>query len=413
VTGVGIVSPVGIGKDAFWKSLTEGRSGISRITRFDTSKLSVQVGGEVKDFDPRRYVDEERLPAMGRSTQFAIAAAKMAVEDAGLEPRGGNDSPLSLIVGTSSPPADSIEEQLSLVHEQDSCLKAHPHALAAIYPHSPTAEVSNALRLFGSTSTISTACASGCNAIGAGLIEIRTGREEMVLAGAAESVLAYFTFIAYISTGLLAENTDMPPERIMRPFDKKRHGGVVSEGAAFVMLEELEHARARGARIYAELAGYSSQDRFRGSMRTLPIKQGMVNAMRAVLRDARMPPSEVDCICANGVSSPILDKMETLALKEIFGDYAYRLPVSSIRSMIGIPTAAATPMQLIAALLSFQTDIIPPTINYENPDPDCDLDYVPNTARVNRVNVALLNNHALDGSDAALVARRHQNSYGA
>jgi len=232
----------------------------------------------------------------------------------------------------------------------------------------------------------------------------------MVLAGATENVLAYFTFVAYISTGLLAENTEMPSESIMRPFDKKRHGGVISEGAAFFVLEELEHARARAAGIYGEIAGYASRDKCRGSMRMLPMKQGMLNTMQDAIQDARIMPDEVDYVCANGVSSPILDRMETLALKEMFGERAYRIPVSAIRSMIGIPTACAVPMQLVAALLSFQTDIIPPTINYENPDPDCDLDYVPNTARINRVNTALLNNHALDGSDAVLIVKRYNNS---
>jgi 3-oxoacyl-[acyl-carrier-protein] synthase II len=181
---------------------------------------------------------------------------------------------------------------------------------------------------------------------------------------------------------------------------------VLSEGSAFVVLEELEHARLRGAHVYGEVAGFASADRFRGPMRTLPVKQGMLNTMKAALADARIPPGQVDYVCANGVSTQMLDKMETLALKELFGKYAYRLPMSSIKSMLGIPNSSAGPMELVSALLTIQTDIIPPTINYEEPDPDCDLDYVPNEARLNRVNVALLNNHALDGGNAALVIRR-------
>lgn len=407
VTGVGIVSPVGIGKDAFWKSLIEGKSGISHITRFDTGRLSVRVGGEVKDFDPLAYIEEDRLAAMGRSTQFAVASAKMALKDAGITPGKTNNSRISLIAGTTSPPVDSIETELEVVlRNKDSNLTARPHALAAICPHSPAAEVSQAIGCFDSVFTISTACTSGFNSIGAGLKEIRAGQKDIVLVGATENMFAYFTFIAYLSTGLLAGVSDLPPEKIMRPFEKNRHGGVISEGAAFLVLEELDHARLRGAHIYGEVAGYALRDKFRGSMRSLPIKQGMFNAMKAALADARISPSEVDYVCANGVSTVVLDKMETLALKELFGDHAYRLPISSVKSIIGIPNSAAGPMELVAALLAFQTDTIPPTINYENPDPECDLDYVPNVARRNRVSVALLNNHALDGSDAVLVAKR-------
>ncbi|UCD56373.1 MAG: beta-ketoacyl-[acyl-carrier-protein] synthase family protein [Candidatus Hydrogenedentota bacterium] len=405
VTGMGFVSSVGTGKDTFWKSLTEGKSGVSHITYFDTSMLPVRIAGEVKDFKPADYVDESRLPITSRSAQFAVGAAKMAVEDAGILPENTGNSRLSLIVGTTSPPVDSIEDHINNVWGKESPhLSTRPHDLASICPHSPTAEVSHALGFFDSASTVSTVCTSGSNAIGGGLREIRAGRKDIVLAGATESTIVFFTFLTFISAGLLAQNTDVPPEKIMRPFDKKRQGGVLSEGAAFVVLEELEHARLRGAHIYGEIAGYSLQNKTRGLSY---IKRGMVNSIREALGDARMPPSEVDYICAHGVSSLISDKMETLAFKEVFGAHAYRVPVSSIKSMTGIPNSAAGPMELGAVLLSFQTDIIPPTINYENPDPECDLDYVPNTARFNRINAALLNNHGLDGANAVLIAKRY------
>ncbi len=410
VTGIGVVSSVGIGKQQWWRSLVEGRSGVSPITYFDTSELPVHVGGEVKNFKPSLYVDENRLPVTARYTQFAIAAAKMAAEDGGMRPNQHSNSRPSLILGTTSPPVDSVETQLKSVLQEKTHLHVSAHALTAICPHAPTAEVANALGFFESTSTISTACTSGFNAIGAGLRDIQTGRKDIVLAGATESTLAFFTFLAFIASGLLAKNSDMPPEAIMRPFDRKRHGGVLSEGSTFVVLEELEHARMRGAHIYGEIAGFASREKHRGSMRTLPIKQGMVHAMREALADARIRPEDVDFVSANGTSGVISDKMETLALKEVFGKHAYRLPISSIKSMTGIPNSTAGPMQLAAALMSFETDIIPPTINYECPDPDCDLDYVPNVARINRVNVALLNNHALDDSNAVLVAKRYSDS---
>lgn len=406
VTGIGVVSPVGTGKRKFWESLVEGRTGISEITYFDTSNLPVRYAGEVKGFDAAEYVDEDRLSTTGRYVHFAVGAVKMALADAGISPESNGAYRTGLVVGTTSPPIDSIEEQVAHILQDMSSPKARPEGLSAVCPHSPTAEIANALGFFETVSTISTVCTSGINAIGAGLKEIRSGRKDVMVVGATESTIAAFTFLGYISAGLVVENIDMPPGRIMRPFDKERCGAVLSEGSAFFVLEELERARLRRAHIYGEIAGCASRDRFRGSMRSLPVKQGMVNTIRAALADARTPPGEIDYVCANGVSTQMLDKMETLALKEVFGDYAYRLPISATKSMLGIPNSSAGPMDLAAALMAFQNDVIPPTINYETPDPDCDLDYVPNVARANRVNVALLNNHAFDGGNAALVARR-------
>ena len=403
VTGIGVVSPVGTGKDKFWNSLVEGKSGISRITLFDTTGLSVHVAGEVKDFDPTEYMEEYRLPMTGRYVHFAVGAARMAAEDAGFSSETVNGSRIGLVTGTTSPACDSVEENLRAIAEGESPV-ANPFGLAAVAPHSPSAEISHALNIFESISTITTVCTSGTNAIGMGLNAIREGHKDVVVAGATESTLAFFTFTGFIAAGLLVENSDLPPEKIMRPYDKNRSGGVLAEGAAFVVLEELGHARLRGAHIYGEVAGYALRDRIRGKGSS---KQTMLWAMKQALADARTSPSEVDYICANGVSSEVLDKMETRALKELFGAYAYRLPISAIKSTIGIPNSAIGPMQLITALLAFQTDIIPPTINYETPDPECDLDYVPNTARLNRVNAALINNHALDGGAAALVAKRY------
>ncbi len=408
VTGIGMVTPIGTGKEQFWKSLVEGRTGISEITYFDTSKLSVHYAGEVKGFDAAAYVDEDRLAVTGRYVHFAVGAVKMAMADAQLRQKTNGALRPGLIVGTTSPPVDAIEGQVANILQNLTSPKAQPEALSAVCPHSPTAEVANALGCFDVVSTISTVCTSGSNAIGAGLREIRSGRKDIMVVGATESTIVLFTFLAYISAGLLVESTDMPPEKIMRPFDKNRFGAVLSEGAAFFVLEELDHARLRAAHIYGEITGYASRDRLRGSMRSLPVKRGMVNTMKAALEDSRTAPGEIDYVCANGVSTQMLDKMETLALKEVFGDYAYRLPISAIKSMIGIPNSCAGPMDLATALMAFQDDIVPPTINYENPDPDCDLDYVPNEARRNRVNVALLNNHALDGGNAALIVKRYE-----
>jgi len=406
VTGIGVVSPIGTGKEKFWESLIAGKSGISKITYFDTSNLPVHYAGEVKDFKASEYIEEDRLALTGRYVHFAVGAVKMALADAGISAKGNGTARPGLVVGTTSPPADYIENYVANTLQNTSSPKAPPEALSSICPHSPTAEIANAFGGFETVSTISTVCTSGCNAIGAGLKEIRSGRKKIMVAGATESTIVLFTFLAYISAGLLVTDTDIPPEKIMRPFDKKRCGAVLSEGSAFFVLEEFEHARLRGAHIYGEIAGYASRDRFRGSMRTLPVKQGMAETMKAGLADARMPPEEIDYICANGVSTQMLDKMETLALKEVFGDYAYRIPITATKSMLGIPNSSAGPMDLANVLMAFQNNAIPPTINYENPDPNCDLDYVPNTPRANRVGAALVNNHAMDGGNAALVIKR-------
>jgi 3-oxoacyl-[acyl-carrier-protein] synthase II len=403
VTGIGVVSPVGNGKNAFWTSLTEGKSGIAPITYFDTSKLAVDYAGEVKDFDAADYVDETRLPFTGRYVHFAVAAAKMAMEDADIAWEGNNDPGFSVILGTTTPSCEHCEDQLRSILKDEDNPQANPFGLASIVVHSAAAEISYELGVFDSTTTVSTICTSGLNAVGMGLREIQAGRKDIVVAGSSESTITFFVFLGYIAAGLLVENTQFPPDKVMRPYDKDRCGGVMGEGASFLVLEELEHARLRGARIYGEVTGYGFKDKFRGPKST---KQTMVNSMRAALADARMAPTEIDYVSANGVSTVALDKVETQALKEIFGDYAYRLPVSAIKSMIGIPNSAHGPMQLASVLMSFQTDIIPPTINYDTPDPECDLDYVPNTARVNRVNAALVNTHAWDGGNAVVIAKR-------
>ncbi len=406
VTGVGVVSSVGNGKDAFWKSLTEGRSGVSYVTRFDTSKLPVHHAGEVKNFDAADYMDEIQLQIHGKCVQFAFAAIKMALQDAGISPDLFDKTRLAIFGGTTAPSADNIEKHLSTAINDDP-FEVPPYAFASMAVHGAVGEASHSVDLFDSATTISTHCTSGLNAIGAGLNEIRRGRRDIVVAGATESMLSYYAFISYILAGLLVYDDGTPPEKIMRPFDRHRRGGVVSEGAAFIVIEEEEHARARGAHIYGEVVGHGYKDKVSGPKAT---KRTMVNAIRAALSDSRMPPTDVDYVLANGSSTVVQDMMETRALKEVFGQQAYRLPISAIKSMIGIPNSAIGPMQVVAALMSFETDIIPPTINYETPDPECDLDYVPNNARFNRVNTALINVHGLDGACAAVIAKRYRNS---
>ncbi len=405
VTGVGVVSSVGIGKEAFWDSLVSGRSGITRVTHFDTSDLLAHHAGEVKDFTPTDYLDELQVQMNGRCVHYAVAAGKIALEDAGIGAGTVPKSRLSVIGGTTAPSCDSIEKHL-LTALTDDPSNLPPYTLASIAVHTATTVLSQNLGIFDSAITISTHCTSGSNALGAALKEIRSGRKDVVLSGSTENTLARYTYSSYIAAGMLVQDDDIPPEKVMRPFDKNRRGGVMAEGSAFLVLEELEHARSRGAHIYGEIVGYSFKDKFMGP-RSMYVT--MAGAIQGALADAQMLPDGVDLVCANGSSMVAQDKIETLVLKDIFRAQAYRIPVSAIKSMIGIPNSAIGPMQLIAALLSFETDMIPPTINYETPDPECDLDYVPNRARCNRVTGALINNLGLDGACAALIAKRYCN----
>jgi len=405
VTGLGVVSSVGIGKEAFWDSLVHGRSGVSYITRFDTSKLPVHHGGEVKNFNPTDYMDELRAQMSGRYVHFAVAGTKLALEDAGIEPDMYDRSRMVMYGGSTAPAADSIESHLRIAITDDP-FNAPPYALASIAMHSAIGEAAQTANVFDSSTTISTHCTSGLNAIGFGLDEIRKGRKDIVVAGATDCTLTYYAFISYILAGLLVPEEGVPPEKIMRPYDKNRRGGVMAEGAGFLVLEDLEHARARGAHIYGEIIGHGYKDKINLSKSTMLT---MSSAIRAALANARVRPTDVDYVLANGNSTIVQDKMETRTLKEVFGEHAYRLPVSAIKSTIGIPNSAIGPMQVIAACLAFESNLIPPTINYETPDPECDLDYVPNHARFNRVNMAVVNNYGMDGACAAVLVKRYGN----
>jgi 3-oxoacyl-[acyl-carrier-protein] synthase II len=405
VTGLGVVSSIGIGKEAFWDSLIHGRSGVSHVTRFDCSKLPVDYAAEVKDFKATDYMDELQAEMYGRYVHFAVAGVKLALKDAGIEAEKYDKSRLSMYGGATAPAVDQIEK-LFLFAMQNDPLTAPPYALAAVGMHLATGEAAQCTKLFDSSTTVSTYCTSGLNSIAMGLEDIRRGRKDIVVAGATDSHISYYTFICYILAGMILPSEGVPPEKIMRPYDKNRKCGVISEGAGFVVLEELEHARRRGAHIYCEIAGHAYKDKSVGAQAT---RQTMTNAMRGALENAHLLPGSIDCVFGNGNSTIVQDKAETQALKEVFGDYAYRLPISAIKSVIGIPNSAAGPMQLIAASLAFEDEMIPPTINYETPDPDCDLDYVPNVARCNRVNVTMVNNLGLDGACAVLIARRYQN----
>jgi beta-ketoacyl-acyl-carrier-protein synthase II len=382
-----------------------GRSGITRITQFDASNLPCQVAGEVKDFDPRQYIDFKEARRMSRCSQFAIATAREAMTDAGFNGRAPDPERVGVVLGTAVGGLEKVDEGITALR-QHGYGRVSPFAAPSSICNMPAHHLSQIYHTLGPLNTVVTACAAGAQAIGEATEVIRRGTADVVIAGGVEATIQDFTIGAFAAMRALATDFNDQPERASRPFNRDRNGFVYSEGCGIVILEDLDHAQARGARIYAEVLGQaSSSDAYHVAMPD-PSAEGAVRAMRWALRDAEIPPEEVDYINAHGTSTPANDSVETLAIKKLFGERAYSLPISSTKSMIGHPMGAAGALEAIACVLTLTHSRIHPTINYENPDPECDLDYVPNVARQAEVRTALSNSFGLGGQNACLVLRR-------
>lgn len=398
ITGLGAIAPNGIGKEAFWKALIEGQSGIGRITRFDPAKYPCQVAGEVRDFDPARYLDKKDYRRMGRATQFAVAAAKMALADAGPEGIRDGHWRRGVVVGHESMVMEVTEEQHDVFRERSDPTRIRPTTVPMTTPNAPAAAVALLLGSEDFLVTLATSCAAGLNAIGYAAEQIKEDKLDLVAAGGTSATLTPYIFGCFCSYGILTPNWD--PVRASRPFDRERDGAVYAEGAGMVILEFMEVAQARGASIYGEILGYVE-----GNRTTLKGSRGLAEAICLVLERTHLQPGDIDYICAHGPSHHEMDLQETLAIKEVFGEYAYRVPISSIKSMIGHPGTAAGSLQLIASAMAIREGWIPPTINYEHPDPQCDLDYVPNQRRRNQVKAALIISGGQGGVESCLVIR--------
>lgn len=397
ITGLGAVAPNGIGKEAFWQALIEGRSGIGRITRFDPSKYSSQVAGEVKDFDPLKYMSRKEAEGMGRATQFAVAAARMALDDAGLDDIRDSRWRRGVVVGHESLVMDVAEEQFGVFKKEGDDPTCIPRS--TLWKYTPNAPATAASLLLGSGDsliTLSNNCIAGLNAIGYAAGQIREGWLDLAVAGGTSVCLTPYLFGCFCAYGVLTSNPD--PATASRPFDRRREGVVYAEGAGMVILESLEVARERKAPIYGEVLGFSE-----GNRTCMRENAGWAEAIRLALERARLRPRDIDYICAHGVSHPTLDLWETLAIKEAFGEHAYRVPISSIKSMIGQPGAAAGSLQVIATAMAIRAGRIPPTMNYEHPDPRCDLDYVPNESRRNPIDAVLIVSGGGAGMESCLV----------
>ncbi|HWE61291.1 MAG TPA: beta-ketoacyl-ACP synthase II [Chloroflexota bacterium] len=404
ITGLGVLCPVGIGKHAVWEALQAGRSGVKRITLFDPSPYPVQIAGEVKGFDPGTLGSPKEVRRMDRYTQLSLAAAREAVADAGLGKEDLDAETAGVLIGSAAGGFQTLLEQQQVLLERGP-KRVSPFFIQNMLVDSAAGQVAIALGLRGPNMAAVSACATGTQAIGEAALMIQRGDADVMLAGGAETPIHPVILSGFAVWHALARNNEQP-ERASCPFTLDRDGFVLSEGAAVVVLESLERARARGATIYAEVAGAAATcDAY--DMADMPEDGAMAAAcMRKAVKRAGLQPEDIDYINAHGTSTPLNDKVETLAIKTVFGDHAYRLAVSSTKSMTGHMMGASGAVETVACALALRDGIIPPTINYERPDPACDLDYVPNVARPAAVRATLSNSFGLGGHNASIVLRK-------
>ncbi|GAB4524371.1 MAG: beta-ketoacyl-ACP synthase II [Anaerolineae bacterium] len=404
ITGLGAVTALGPVKD-LWDSLKNGRSGIRRIETVPIEHCQVKIAGEVRDFHPESYIDHKEARRMGRASQFACVAAAQAVEDAGYTPgeMENEGERIAVVIGTSLG-AHEMAEQSTYKYKTSGYRKPNPLALINSLPNMPAHHVSRMFKAFGPLLTPSTACAAGTQSIGEAAELIRNGRADVVISGGVEAILQDYTIAGFDAMTALATDYNDRPELASRPFDKNRSGFVFSEGCGVVVLESLAHALKRDARIYAEVLGHaSSSDAYHVAVID-PQGNGAVRSMKWALQDAHLNPEDVQYINAHGTSTQANDAIETMAIKRIFGEYAYDVTISSIKSMIGHSLAGSGAIEVIASALSLVEKIIPPTINLDTPDPDCDLDYTPHIARqLSNLKHLISNSFGLGGQNSTIV----------
>ena len=394
VTGVGTVTPIGTGREQFWRSLLAGRCGAGPVESFDTSNFQVHRGAEVKDFRASDYVFELDPGCLGRASQFAIAAARLALEDASLDPIAFDTQQAGVICGTTSGEPQVIE-QFDDQYVGGGLDRIGPEFIKQYPCHVIAANVASELGFAGEVNTIPAACAAGNYAIAHAFDLLRSGRANVMLAGGADS-FSRITFTGFARLGAIAPD-------VCRPFDRRRKGMIPGEGAGMLVLEPLDRAMRRGARIYCEVAGYGLSCDAHHMTAAHPEGSGAARAMEAALRQSGVTPDDVDYISAHGTGTPTNDRLETIAVKRVFREAAYRTPISSIKSMLGHTMGAASAIEAVVCALAIFYDHIPPTINLQESDPDCDLDYVPNCAREHRVAVAMNNAYAFGGNNSSLI----------
>jgi 3-oxoacyl-[acyl-carrier-protein] synthase II len=407
ITGMGALTPIGNSVDEFWQACVEGRSGVDWITLCDATNYAVKVDAEVKNFDPQDFMDRKEARRMARFSQFSVAAARMAIEDSGIELGKEDTTRIGVLLGNGNGGFPENDEAMHTIIEKGGN-RLDPFYMSKTLPNIAAAQVAMQFGLRGYNNTVTTACAAGTQAMGDALDIIRLGRADVMVAGSGEAGICELGLAGFAIMRALSTRED-EPMKASRPFDRDRDGFVCAEGAGIFVLESQEHAERRGARILAELAGYgASSDAYHVVAPCLD-GEGAQRAIHLALQDAGIRPEDVDYINAHGTSTQANDAAETLAIKGVFGEGAYRIPVSSTKSMIGHALGASGAIESVACLKAIETGIVPPTINYENVDPTCDLDYVPNQSRqLASVRHVLKNSFGFGGQNACLVFKKYE-----
>jgi len=405
VTGLGLITPLGTGIQKTWEGICKGTSGVDRITSFDASEYPSQVAGEVKDFNPEDFIERKEVKKMDIFIQYALAAGTMAVEHAGLKISEENADRVGVIVGAGIGGINSIERYHSVLLESGQ-RRISPFFIPMLITNLAAGQISMRFGARGPNSCVTTACAAGTHAIGDSFKIIQRGAADAMIAGGSESAITPLTIAGFANMKALSTHNEMP-RQASRPFDLERDGFVIAEGAGIVVLEELESARSRGAHILAEIIGYGlSADAYHMTAPD-PEGRGVINCMRMALKDAGLEPTAIDYINAHGTSTPYNDKHETAAIKKVFGEHAYQMAVSSTKSMTGHLLGAAGGIEAAFCTLALTEGVIPPTINYERPDPECDLDYVPNHARHRELATVMSNSFGFGGTNACIVLHKY------
>ncbi|GHH98484.1 beta-ketoacyl-ACP synthase II [Neobacillus kokaensis] len=405
VTGVGAVTPLGNDVETTWKGILAGKSGVGPLTRLNADDYPAKVAAEVKDFDPEVFMERKDARKMDRFTQYAVAGAIMAVKDSNLTINEENSHRVGVWIGSGIGGMETFEQQFEIFQKR-GYKRVSPFFVPMLIPDMATGQVSITLGARGFNSCTVTACATGTNSIGDAFKVIQRGDADVMVTGGAEAPITRMSVAGFCANTALSTNPD--PQTASRPFDKNRDGFVIGEGAGIVVLEELEHALARGAKIYAEIVGYGATGDAYHITAPAPGGEGGARAMKMAIEDAGLTPEEIDYINAHGTSTDYNDKFETLAVKEVFGEHAYKTAMSSTKSMTGHLLGAAGGVEAIFTVLAMRDSMLPPTINYETPDPDCDLDYVTNTARSKEINAAMSNSLGFGGHNATIVFKKYQ-----
>jgi 3-oxoacyl-[acyl-carrier-protein] synthase II len=404
ITGMGAITPLGLDVETTWQGLISGRSGVGWLTMADTTNYPTKVAAEVRDWQPERFIDRREARRMARFTQFAVAAASQAITDAGLDLDTLDRERIGVYLGNGNGGYPNIDEAVRTLLARGG-MRVDPLLMPKALPNMAAAQISLQFGLKGYNGTMITACAASTQAVGEAVEVIRRGDADIILSGGSEAGIGELGLAAFCVMRAMSSRAEQP-EKASRPFDKNRDGFVPGEGAAVFVLEDLDHALARGARILCEITGYAATADAYHIVAPPPDGEGAARAMSLALAKAGRAPAEVSYINAHGTSTPMNDVAETMAIKRVFGEYAYRVPISATKSMVGHAFGASGALELIACVKTIETGWIHPTINYETPDPECDLDYVPNVARQADVRVVLKNSFGFGGQNACLVLER-------